>query len=353
MKNAKFVLVGFFLHLSLAGVIAQPATKIPVSGKNRPPIPALDQVMIEFVQKIGCTAGTLAISKNGKVLYERGYGWLNQQRTIPAAPNAYIGIASCEKPITASAVRKLAREGKLDLESPLFATLGIHPAGSIVDRRVNDITFEDVLEHKAGWGGDIAGELRKLAQASGASPPFSIPQLLSQAMSRPLESEPSKVSNYSNFGFDTMRYVVEYESHLTPGIYYREKLLQKNSCHEVGQPNELPPTQQTSRAVWNLKDGGPIFASARFLCAFMDEYWGSGKPRERNDQHWVMYGSLPGSTAIMDWRSDNINIAVVFNGRNETKHDDIKAALDNAVNENKGELTELPSPSNSTDVPSK
>ena len=244
---------------------ASPAVEtVPISiGTSKLAIPALDKVMIGYVQKINCTAGTLAISRRGRLLYERGYGWLDRQHKIAAPASAFFGIASCEKPITAAAVRKLAAEGKLNLESPLFSTLGIQPAGSIVDWRVTNITFEEVLEHKAGWGGDIGDELTGLARAAGGRPPFTIPVLLAQVMSRPLQDEPGAVYQYSNFGFDTMRFVVEHESGVTPGTYYRERLLQKSKCQEVGQPQDLTRDQQTNRAVWNVRAEGRCMLGKR------------------------------------------------------------------------------------------
>jgi CubicO group peptidase (beta-lactamase class C family) len=314
-------------------VPAEAVAKIPISGTNQLTIPSLDKVMLGFVQKINCTAGTLAISRRGQLLYERGYGWLDQQHKIAAPANAFFGIASCEKPITAAAVRKLAADGKLNLEAPLFSTLGIRPAGKIVDGRVTNITFEQVLEHKAGWGGDIGRELGTLAQAAGARPPFTTPALLRQVMSRPLQDEPGKVFKYSNFGFDTMRYVVAVESGVTPGVYYRESLLQKSPCQEVGQPRELTPAQQTYRAVWNLREGGPVFASARFLVAFMEEYWQTGRPRDNASPLWWMYGTYEGCTAIMVWERDGINLAAVFNGRNGTTHEEIRSALEDVVSQ--------------------
>jgi CubicO group peptidase (beta-lactamase class C family) len=291
----------------------------------------LDKVMTNFVRKIGSTAGTLAISWRGRLLYERGYGWLDQQHTIAAPPNAYLGIASCEKPVTAAAVRKLAAEGMLNLDSPLFSTLGIEPAGSIVDRRVTNITFEEVLEHKAGWGGDIAGDLANAAWEAGVRPPLTIPKLLAQVMSRKLEAAPGKTYKYSNFGFDTLRYVVTYESHLSPGVYFREKLLQKSSCQEIGLPWELSQDDRATRAVWNVYAGGPVYASARYLCAFMDEYWMTGLPRGRGNPMWYMFGTMPASTTLMLWEPNGINIAAAFNGRNSTKHEDIQKALETAV----------------------
>jgi hypothetical protein len=326
-----FVFVLLALCFSGTAAPAPAAPALPISGANQPAIAALDKVMMDYVGKINCTAGTLAISRRGQLLYERGYGWLDRQHNIAAPPNAYFGIASCEKPITAAAVRKLAAEGKLNLDAPLFSTLGIHPAGSIVDRRVTNITFEEVLEHKAGWGGDIGGELANAAWAAGARPPFTAPVLLAQVMSRKLEDEPGKVEKYSNFGFDTLRYVVTFESHLTAGVYFREKLLRNSSCQEIGLPGELTPAQRTGRAVWNVNAGGPVFASAKYLAAFMDEYWMTGRPRVRGFPYWYMYGTMPGSTALMVWRPDGINIAAVFNGRNGTKHEDIQAALEAVV----------------------
>jgi len=319
--------------IAAAPVAAASVPGIPISGTDQATVPSLDKVMIGFVKKINCTAATVAISRQGRLVYERGYGWLDQDHKIAAPPNAYFGIASCEKPITAAAVRKLAAEGKLNLNAPLFSTLGIQPAGKIVDGRVTNITFEEVLEHKAGWGGDIGGELARLARAAGARPPFTIPTLLGQVMSRPLESAPGKATNYSNFGFDTLRYVVEYESHMTPGVYFRNELLRENSCQEVGLIGELTPFERTNRAVWNVGTGGPAYASAKYLCAFMEEYWQTGSPRGRGYGSWWMYGTRPGSTAIMVWRPDGINIAAVFNGRNSTTHAEIRSALEEVVNQ--------------------
>jgi CubicO group peptidase (beta-lactamase class C family) len=111
----QFILFLLALWLPVAAARAAAVAAIPISGTNQLTVAALDGVMIDFVRKINCTAGTLAITRRGRLLYERGYGWLDQQHKIAAPPNAYFGIASCEKPVTAAAVRKLAAEGKLNL----------------------------------------------------------------------------------------------------------------------------------------------------------------------------------------------------------------------------------------------
>lgn len=307
----------------------RPPTGCPVSGVGRS-YPNLDGVMAQFVDKLNCSAGALAVSKEGRLLYARGYGWLDLEHSRPAPANVLIGIASCEKPITASAVRILAGKHKLKLDEPFFKTLDIQPRGTVEDPRVKSITVLNVLDHKSGWGSDIHDHLVKLAEASGMKPPWTMPILLRQVMGLRLEADPGKVFNYSNFGYDALRYLLEVKSGETPGSFFREKLLKKKS-QDVGQPGEAATEEVIGRRVWNVNDGGPVYASASYLTEFMREYWMSGQPRTGNGQVWVMYGSLDGSTALMLWRGDGLNVAALFNGRNETTHDAIKTALEQAL----------------------
>ena len=80
----------------------------------------LDEVMVRYVNRIGCTAATLAVSDHGVTVHSRGYGWSDRDKKMPMLPNTMIGIASCEKPVTAAAIRRLAREGKLGLDEGLL-----------------------------------------------------------------------------------------------------------------------------------------------------------------------------------------------------------------------------------------
>lgn len=72
-------------------------------------------------------------------------------------------------------------------------------------------------------------------------------------------------------------------------------------------------------------------ASAPTLCTFMRYFWLTGKIRKKGNPLWRMDGSLPGSTAMMLWRSDGINIAFIFNGRGNTSHDEIARDLESVI----------------------
>ncbi len=61
-------------------------------------------------------------------------------------------IAGLTQPITAAAVKKLIRDGKLTLDTQAFPYLKLKPPhGSNPDPRLIQITVRHLLDHKAGW----------------------------------------------------------------------------------------------------------------------------------------------------------------------------------------------------------
>ncbi len=124
---------------------ANASTSVPVTGHRVPNVELLDEVMLKYRAKIDCTAATLAISKNGQMLYRRGYGWQDREKTIPAEPDIMIGIASCGKPITAAGIRRLARQKKFQLDAKLFDILPVQPPGTLVYERAKNITINHFL----------------------------------------------------------------------------------------------------------------------------------------------------------------------------------------------------------------
>src|SRR5438477_3066422 len=78
--------------------------EIPLSGRADPHYAAFDQIVLTAMREHGATAATLVIRSNGHFVYERGYGWLDEQKSKPAPPDALCRIASLTKPITAAAV---------------------------------------------------------------------------------------------------------------------------------------------------------------------------------------------------------------------------------------------------------
>ncbi len=289
--------------------------------------------MLKYLKVFGCTTATLAVSRQGDLVCSRGYGWMDQARTIPAQPDTMIGIASCEKPITAAAIRQLVQSRKLDLNASLFKLLEIEPQGKIVDERVWDISIQHLLDHKAGWQGEPFDRAVKAARRRGHQEPFSPATLLGFLMVQKLRDVPGTKSQYDNFGFDTLRYVLSQVSNRTPVEYFREELFRSHGVREL-KGFQAPGAHENKGdppLIWNAQDGGPVSASAPALCTFMRYYWLTGEPRDRGNPLWRMDGSLPGSTAMMLWRSDGINVAFIFNGRENASRDEIVKDLEQVI----------------------
>ncbi|MHC4289153.1 MAG: serine hydrolase [Planctomycetota bacterium] len=313
--------------------IADAPAHVPITGSKSMKTSQLDEVMLKYREKIGCTAATLAMSKNGRMLYRRGYGWRDREKTMPADPDTMIGIASCGKPITAAGIRRLSRQKRFGLDEKLFDVLPIQPQGSIIDERVKNITINHLLENTAGWGYDPCGPATEMARKAGFKDPIPIEILLGFLMTRPLEDEPGSTAKYCNFGWDTLLHIIEQLTEKIYSEYVCTKLLGMAKLRGMHSPGR--PFQEDGPAlIWNDADGGPVSASARTLCRFMERFWLTGEPRREGNPYWVMYGSLDGSTAMMVWRSDGINLVALFNGRSSNVgHDEIKNDLEKIIDQ--------------------
>jgi N-acyl-D-amino-acid deacylase len=308
--------------------------KPPITGKKTRGVELLDQVMLKYLDKIHCSAATLAISYKGALVDSRGYGWSDRGKTKPTSPDTMIGIASCEKPITAAMIRQLARTGRLNLNASVFKLLKISPQGDIIDDRIWQITIQHLLDHKAGWQGEPFDRAVKAAHVKGFKDPIPVETILGFMMTQKLKDVPGSKYEYCNFCYETLRYVARKVSDRSTIEYFRQDLSRPFGVKEI-KGFAAPGTAERKGdppIVWNAEGGGPVSASAPALIVFMRCFWLTGEPRDQGNPNWRMDGSLPNSTAMMLWRSDGIDVAVIFNGRRkEVSHNDIAKDLESAI----------------------
>lgn len=124
---------------------------------------ALDGFIKPYMAANGITATTLAVMKNGQVLYEKAYGWQDLAATTPLRSDALMTGASIVKPVTAAAIQALALAGSLQLSDKVFCpNVGTTPSAanhcwvsktlwSAADARIANITIAHLLAHQGGW----------------------------------------------------------------------------------------------------------------------------------------------------------------------------------------------------------
>src|SRR5688500_6396184 len=123
--------------------------EIPISGAAVPGMEQYDQSIRDLMRKYAIPGGAVAVVRDGKLFYARGFGYANVENKTPVQPDALFRIASVSKPITSAAIMKLVEEGKLTLDdrvAPFIAHLT--PAeGATVDPRWEQITIRHLLNH--------------------------------------------------------------------------------------------------------------------------------------------------------------------------------------------------------------
>ena len=76
----------------------------------------------EVFQKMDSTHSpgcALSVMKDGRIVYERGYGMADLDHDVPITPGTVFHVASMSKQFTAASIVLLAQQGKLSLDDPV------------------------------------------------------------------------------------------------------------------------------------------------------------------------------------------------------------------------------------------
>jgi CubicO group peptidase (beta-lactamase class C family) len=133
----------------LAALIAVTAFTIGATHSLAEQVPSVSQS--EFVDKLfqpwdtstspGCA---VAVLKDGKTLYHRGYGMADLEHDIKITPSTVFLIGSMSKQFTAAAVLMLAQQGKASLDDPIRKYVPEVPDFG------TPITLRELLHHTSG-----------------------------------------------------------------------------------------------------------------------------------------------------------------------------------------------------------
>lgn len=199
-----------------AGVLLLPATLKSESKAVDPRMVSFDREVEEHMKARGIPGGALAVVKNRKLVYARGYGWADKAKEEPVQPASLFRIASISKPITAVAVLKLVEQGKLKLEDKAFDFIDLKPhlpGGGKADERLRRITIRQCLDHTGGWDRDKSYDAMfrpvEFAKALGVPSPADAKTVIRYMLGQPLDFDPGERYAYSNFGYCVLGRVME------------------------------------------------------------------------------------------------------------------------------------------------
>ena len=143
----------------------------------------------------------LAIIKDGKIIYKRGYGMANLEHNIPITPTSVFRIGSTSKQFTASCIAILALQGKISLDDDIRKHIPELP------KYEKPITIRHLLHHTSG----IRDYLTLAAIAAVPDDHFYTPKDSVELLSRQkgLNFLPGEEHLYSNSGYFLLGVIVE------------------------------------------------------------------------------------------------------------------------------------------------
>ena len=105
-------------------------------------IRGVDRLVSDYTGKVPGAA--VAIIRDGKMVFERGYGMADLEAGVPVSPQTNFRLASLTKEFTATAIEILAERQRLSYDDPITRWLPSLPAYA------SGITIRQLLSHTAG-----------------------------------------------------------------------------------------------------------------------------------------------------------------------------------------------------------
>jgi CubicO group peptidase (beta-lactamase class C family) len=119
----------------------------PVTGPYVKELSGLDNLMVNWMDKYGFRAATLAVLKDKKLVYERGYGYQDKNLTTPILHNARMRLASVSLVLTKRALRQLIEDKLLDPEWFVYRVMNLPPwSGTYADESMKAIKIQHLLD---------------------------------------------------------------------------------------------------------------------------------------------------------------------------------------------------------------
>lgn len=192
---------GFLLLLLVLIISCKDTTS---SDKKTPSalISKLDSIGKSFINSGQILGLTVAIKQGNDTLYNRGFGYLDAEKTRPVTNNTRFLMASISKLIGSTIIMKLVDEGKISLDQTLFELLPDFPNSE----QAKKITLKHMLTHTSGLQ-DYAVEIDSSYVKTRIDPTKD--DIYDFLNSKKLFFEPGSDFSYCNTGFYLMGLIIE------------------------------------------------------------------------------------------------------------------------------------------------
>lgn len=355
-KKHYVLLVLVLLQLAIASCKKSSTSTTPPTT-TQADITTVDNKVAAFMSTYNIPGASLAITKNGKLVYIKGYGKANTTTGELVTPAHRFRLASVSKTFTGVAILKLVQDGKLTLDSKVFGTGGIlaNDYGTApYNANVLNITVKNLLQHTSGsWGAATGGDVID------QNPSYTYKQLFDWILTtRPNPNAPGSIYDYSNVNFSLLGRIIEKVTGKTYINYIKQDVLASigdtqtdiaGKTEAEQKANEVKYYGQGTDAAYTYNiafprrdaDGG-LITTAKDLIRFVNAFDGfTTRPDILNsasitalttpsaaysgyacgigiwsaENLWFNYGSLPGTRTGFMRHNNGMCVALLLNSR--------------------------------------
>jgi CubicO group peptidase (beta-lactamase class C family) len=195
--------------------------------------------LFNYYSNNGSFSGVVLAAENGKVIFNKMYGFSDYENKRPMDSSGAFNIASITKPFTALALMMLKEKGKLSYEDKLLKYLPDFPTYA------KDITIRHLLTHSSGIK-DYANELHLSRVLNVLTTKIVYDSLIHQPR---LNMKPGEKYSYSNSGYFLLALIIEKVS----GMSYKE-FIEKEVFRPLGMYHSYVLTE-TDTVIPNRVNG--------------------------------------------------------------------------------------------------
>lgn len=224
-------------HTCLASALVSLAIAAPLSAQSATtptttpaPTPAsLDSLIAKSMDDAGVMGFSAAVIVDKRVVWMKGYGFMDWQRTRPFTPNTTAKVASVAKPFVGVAMMRAVKEGKLSLDTDINQYLPFKVVNPY--RPDATITLRHLATHTSGitdrseiyratytYDGDSKEPLLNFLTA------YFTPGGKYYAKTNFLEAKPGELRAYSNIAAALAGLIVERAFKLPLNVYTKQHI---------------------------------------------------------------------------------------------------------------------------------
>jgi CubicO group peptidase (beta-lactamase class C family) len=213
---------------------------------------------------------SIAVGRNGRIIWEEAFGNADVEGRVRATPTTLYSLASISKPMTATALMRLAEQEKIDLDRPANDYLGDAKISGIAGK-ASDATVRRVLSHTAG----LPLHYRFFYEGGSVARPT-----MDEAIDRYAITvfPPGEVYSYSNLGYGVLEEIIarvsgkSYEAFMREDVFVPLGMPTATISTGAGLSNAAVRYDAKQKPIpyydFDHRGGSAVYASAHDLVRF-------------------------------------------------------------------------------------